>query len=281
MTHGQRGPETPEDNGERSGAPPAPSPVVVAAAASRGRLFSARARLRNYFLTGLIVAGPLALTIYITWWIVGAIDGWVKPFVPDRYWPDAYFSVSVPGFGLVVALIALTLLGFLTANLVGRTLVSSSETLLERMPVVSGLYRGIKQIFETAFSPGGTSFRKVALVQFPTPGTWSIVFVSSPPPAEMARPLPGGAEADYVGVFLPCSPNPTTGFFFYLPRKDIVEVSISVDEAAKLVMSAGLIQPEEYQRRAQAMVDDPHAPAGAQDEPASAREQATEPPVRQ
>jgi len=236
---------------------------MVAAAASSGRLFSARARLRNYFLTGLIVAGPLALTIYITWWIVGAIDGWVKPFVPDRYWPDAYLSVSVPGFGLVVALFALTLLGFLTANLVGRTLVSSSETLLERMPVVSGLYRGIKQIFETAFSPGGTSFRKVALVQFPTPGTWSIVFVSAPPPADMARPLPGGAGADYVGVFLPCSPNPTTGFFFYLPRKDIVEVSISVDEAAKLVMSAGLIQPEEHQRRMQAMVDDPDTPADA------------------
>jgi len=263
MTDGQREPESPEDNAAPRQAPPTPPPAVVAAAASRGRLFSARARLRNYFLTGLIVAGPLALTIYITWWIVGAIDGWVKPFVPDRYWPDAYLSVSVPGFGLVVALIALTLLGFLTANLVGRTLVSSSETLLERMPVVSGLYRGIKQIFETAFSPGGTSFRKVALVQFPTPGTWSIVFVSSPPPPDMARPLPGGADAGYVGVFLPCSPNPTTGFFFYLPRKDIVEVSISVDEAAKLVMSAGLIQPEEHQRRMQAMMDDPDTPADA------------------
>lgn len=259
-----------------------PPASVVAAAASTGRLFSARARLRNYFLTGLIVAGPLALTIYITWSIVGAIDGWVKPLVPDRYWPDTYLHVSVPGFGLIVAFVALTLLGFLTANLVGRTLINSGETLLERMPVVRGLYRGIKQIFETAFSPGGTSFRTVALVQFPTPGTWSIVFVSAPPPREMADPLPGGAAHDYVGVFLPCSPNPTTGFFFYLPRKDIIEISVSVDEAAKLIMSAGLIQPEEHQKRMQAMIDNPDvvpdeetppdAPAAAQEAKEAAKQ---------
>lgn len=230
----------------------AAGPALVQAP-RRGPLFSLRARLRNYFLTGLIVAGPLALTIYIIWWIVGAIDGWVKPLIPQRYWPESYLNVSAPGFGVIIAIVSLTLLGFLTANLVGRTLISSGETILERMPVVRGLYRGIKQVFETAFSPDGTSFRKVALVQFPTPGTWSIVFVSAPPPPEMTAPLPDGGAGDYVGVFLPCSPNPTTGFFFYLPRKDIYEVPITVDEAAKLVMSAGLIQPEEHRRRMAAL----------------------------
>lgn len=259
MSNGIHGPSRPE-NGPAPAGTSAPPPATVAAAASRGRLFSARARLRNYFLTGLIVAGPLALTIYITWWIVGAIDGWVKPLVPDRYWPDTYLSFTLPGFGLIIAFVALTLLGFLTANLVGRTLINSGETVLERMPVVRGLYRGIKQIFQTAFSPGEAAFRTVGLVQFPTPGTWSLVFISAQPTAEVAAPLPGGQPADYVGVFLPCSPNPTTGFFFYLPRRDVLDIAISVDDAAKLVMSAGLIQPEEHQRRMQALADSPPSP---------------------
>jgi uncharacterized membrane protein len=222
---------------------------------------SARARLRTYFLTGLIIAGPLALTIYITWWFVDLIDGWMKPFVPAAYWPDTYLPFRLPGFGLVFAFLGLTLLGFLTANLVGRTLLSLGETMLARMPVVRGLYRGIKQVFETLFSQSGTSFRKVGLVQFPSPGMWSIVFISAPASADLASDLPEAGE--YVGVFMPCTPNPTTGFFFYLPRRDVVDVPLSVDEAAKLVMSAGLIQPEEQQRRLQALAAGEREPADA------------------
>lgn len=241
---------------------PSPQEIAAQIAAQSGRL-SARTRLRNYFLTGIVVAGPLALTASIVWWVIGLVDGWVKPFIPTAYWPDTYLPVSLPGFGLIVSLVGLTLLGFLTANLVGRTLVEFGEMILERMPVVRGLYRGIKQVFETLFTPSGTSFRKVGLVQFPTPGTWSIVFLSASPAKEIVGPLPP-EPGEYVGVFLPCTPNPTTGFFFYLPRRDVIEVSISVDEAAKLVMSAGLIQPDEQQRRLQTLAGQRPADAAAE-----------------
>lgn len=205
-------------------------------------------RIRAYFLTGVVIAGPLAITSYITWWFINLVDGWVKPFVPARYLPDTYLDFPIPGFGLIVALFGLTLLGFLTANLVGRSLLDFGEMLLGRMPVVRGLYRSVKQIFETVFSQSGTSFRTVGLVQFPTKGMWSIVFMSTPPMGEMAERLPEPEE--YVAVFLPCTPNPTTGFFFYLPRKDVIELSISVEDGAKLIMSAGLIQPEGQKRLA-------------------------------
>lgn len=204
------------------------------------------ARLRNYFLTGLIFTGPIAITLYITWWVVTLIDGWVKPFVPERYLPEAYLPFTIPGFGLVIGLIGLTLIGFLAANLIGRGLIDLGETVLARMPVVRGLYRGVKQVFETLFSTNGTSFRTVGMVEFPVRGTWSIVFLAAPAGAEVQGRLP--EAGDYVGVFLPCTPNPTTGFFFYLPRRDVVVLDMSVDDAAKLVMSAGLIQPPEVRR---------------------------------
>lgn len=198
-------------------------------------------RLRRYFLTGLVLAAPLAITASVTWWFVNLVDGWVKPLVPAQFWPDTYLRFPVPGFGVVFALVGLTLLGFFAANLVGRTLIGASEALLNRMPVVRGLYKGVKQVFETIFSQSGTSFRKVGMVQFPQPGMWSIVFIAQEAAPEIAGKLPDGDEQ--IGVFLPCTPNPTTGFFFYLPRKEVVEVAISVEEGAKLIMSAGMIQP--------------------------------------
>jgi len=200
-------------------------------------------RLRRYFFTGLVLAAPLAITASVTWWFVNLIDGWVKPLIPSAYLPDNYLPYPIPGFGLVIGLIGLTLLGFLTANLVGRTLIDAGEAILNRMPVVRGLYKGVKQVFETIFSQSGTSFRKVGMVQFPQPGMWSIVFIAQEAAPDIAGRLPDGDEQ--IGVFLPCTPNPTTGFFFYLPRRDIVELSISIEEGAKLIMSAGLIQPGE------------------------------------
>lgn len=234
-------------------APPPPEPD----AGPRPRV-SARGRLRTYFLTGIIVAGPLAITAYITWWIITLIDGFVKPLVPASYLPDHYLPFSIPGLGMLIAFVAVTLLGFLTANLVGRSVVEFGEVLLARTPVISGLYKGLRQIFETLFSANGTSFRTVGLVEFPVKGTWSVVFLSAPaaPDVQTALPQgegPGGRRNDYVGVFLPCAPNPTTGFFFYLPRADIIEIGMSVDDAAKLVMSAGVIQPEDPQGRLQAL----------------------------
>lgn len=208
-------------------------------------------RLRRYFLTGLVIAAPLAITVSVTWWFINFIDGLVKPLIPAKYWPDSYLPYPVPGFGLVIGLIGLTLLGFMTANLVGRTLLDASEALLDRMPVVRSLHKGVKQVFETIFSQGGTSFRKVGMVQFPQPGMWSIVFIAQEAAAEIAGKLPDGSEQ--IGVFLPCTPNPTTGFFFYLPRREVVELTISVEDGVKLIMSAGLIQPGEMGSKAAAL----------------------------
>ena len=125
------------------------------------------AAIRTYFLTGLIVAGPVAITIYLTWSFVTWVDGWVTPLIPASYLPETYLPFQIPGFGLIVALIGLTLVGFLTANLVGRTLVRFGENLLDRMPVVRGIYKALKQVFATVFSQSGTSFRKAGLVEFP------------------------------------------------------------------------------------------------------------------
>src|SRR6516165_5336318 len=199
------------------------------------------ARFRNYFLTGLVVAGPLAITFYLTWWFVTWVDGLVRPFVPLAYRPETYLPFGLPGSGLIVAVIALTLLGFLTANLIGRSLVDLGERILGRIPAVRAIYRGLKQVFETLFSGTGSSLRKVGLVEFPSPGMWSIVLISQSPSEDIARSLPG--QEEHVSVFLPCSPNPTTGFFFYVPKSKIIEVELSAEDAATLIMSAGVVQP--------------------------------------
>lgn len=221
-----------------------PTPGEILSAAPHS---GAMARLRRYFLTGIVVAGPLAVTAAVTWWFVDLVDRWMTPLVPASWRPEAFLPFAIPGFGLVVALFGLTMLGFLTANLAGRAILEVSEGLLERTPVVSGLYRGMKQIFSTVFSSSGTTFRTVGLVQYPAKGMWSIVFLSKPAAPAIAGRLPDGDEQ--VGVFLPCSPNPTTGFFFYVPRSEVIEVDLTPDEAAKLVMSAGLIQPDDLTRR--------------------------------
>lgn len=216
------------------------------------------ARIRNYFLTGLIVAGPVAITLYLTWSFVTWVDGLVRPFVPLDYRPETYLPFGIPGSGLVVAFIALTLLGFLTANLIGRKLVSLGESLLGRMPVVRAIYRGLKQVFETLFSGSGSSFRKVGMVEFPSPGMWSIVLISQSPSVEVAEKLPGMEE--HISVFLPCAPNPTTGFFFYVPRSKVIEIDMSAEDAATLIMSAGVVQPgSDPQRKIAALAETANA----------------------
>ena len=198
-------------------------------------------RLRNYFLTGLVLVGPLYITINLTWWFINWVDDLMRPFIPIGLRAETYLPFKVPGYGLIIALIALTLLGFLTANLVGRKLIEFGENILNRMPVVRPIYKSLKQIFETLFAKTGSSFRRVALVEFPSPGMWSLVFLSQPPGSEITARLP--AEDGYVSCFMPCTPNPTTGFFFYVPKRGVVELDIPVEAAAKLIMTAGMIQP--------------------------------------
>jgi len=217
---------------------------------------SVASRIRTYFLTGLIVAGPIAITVWLIWSFVTWVDDLVRPFIPMAYRPETYLPVKIPGFGLIIAFLALTVLGFLTANLVGRTLFEIGETVLERVPIVRPIYRGLKQVFETLFSKSGSTFRTVGLVEFPAPGMWSLVFLSTPPGADITTLLP--SDEEYVSAFMPCTPNPTTGFFFYVLRREIIELDISVEDSAKLLMSAGMIQPgggPEQQKRLAALAE--------------------------
>jgi uncharacterized membrane protein len=219
----------------------APNLVATVAADPQPAPRSLGSRLRTWFFTGLVVFGPVAITVYIAWWFIDTVDNWVKPLVPTRFWPDSYLPFHVPGFGVVIAIVGLTLLGFLAANIAGRTLVRVGEALLDRTPVVRGIYKSVKQIFETVFSQSGHQFRKVGLVEFPFKGCWSIVFITADPAAAVAGVLPPG---DMTSVFLPCTPNPTTGFYFFIPTADVIELPMTAEDAVKLIVSAGVVQPE-------------------------------------
>jgi uncharacterized membrane protein len=210
-------------------------------------------RLRTYFLTGLVVAGPVLITIYLTWSFVTWVDDLVRPLVPVDYRPETYLPFKIPGSGLVVAVMGFTLLGFLTANLVGRTLIELGEMVLDRMPIVRAIYRSLKQVFETLFSGKGSGFRRVGLVEFPSPGMWSIVLISQPPSREVSASLPGKEE--HMSVFLPCAPNPTTGFFFYVPKSGVIEVDMTAEQAATLIMSAGVVQPGSEKKNVVALAE--------------------------
>lgn len=213
-------------------------------AAPRRTAFSAR--VRAWFLTGVILTGPIALTFYVTAGIVNTIDGWAKLIIPSWFWPETFLPFSVPGYGVVLAFFALTLLGFLAANFVGRRLIAISEALLDKMPIIRTLYKALKQVFETVFSPGGTSFRKVCLVEFPREGQWSLGFISSDPsaPVRAALPVDNDALGHHVSVFIPCAPNPSSGFYIYVHESKIRDLNVTPDEGFQAIMSAGLIQPE-------------------------------------
>ncbi|MGE0847639.1 MAG: DUF502 domain-containing protein [Flavobacteriaceae bacterium] len=198
-------------------------------------------RVRNYFLTGLVIAAPLSITIYLTWTFINWVDAWVKPVIPLRYLPETYLPFSIPGIGLVVAIVFLIVLGAATANLFGRTIVSYGELLLGQMPLVRTVYRGLKQIFETVLSQSSTSFQKVGLIEYPRKGLWAIVFVSTETRGEITErsQTPG----QMMSVFLPTTPNPTSGFLLFVPTEDIILLDMTVEEGAKLVISAGLVVP--------------------------------------
>lgn len=210
-------------------------------------------RLRNYFLTGLIIAGPVGITFYIIWSFINLIDAWVKPFVPARYLPDTYLPFTVPGVGLIFSMTAIMLIGFFAANLFGRTLVGYSELMLDRMPVVRNVYRALKQIFETVLSKSSNSFQYVGLIEYPRRGLMAIVFVSTETTGEIKNRADDGSGL--LSVFLPTTPNPTSGFLLFVPKKDITILDMSVEEAAKLVISAGLVVPEVRQEQLQALAD--------------------------
>lgn len=202
--------------------------------------------VRAYFLAGLIVTAPIGITIWLAWWFVSLFDGWIKPFLPEVFNPEHYLPFSVPGVGLVVAVIGLTLIGWLAANLVGRTLLKYWESILGRMPVVRSVYKATKQIFETAFAESGNNFRQVGLVEYPRRGVYAVVFVARElDGSEIGRP----AGETYVSAFMPTTPNPTSGFLFFLRKEEVRIIDLTVEDGAKLVISAGLVTPASQAKR--------------------------------
>lgn len=200
------------------------------------------AQLRNSFLTGLIIVGPISITIYMVWTFIDFIDSWVTPYLLKLF-PNIPLPVeSIPGIGLVVAIFGIMVIGAFTANLFGRSLVGFGERVLDRMPVVRNLYRALKQIFETVLSQSGTSFQKVGVIEYPRKGLYAIVFVSTETKGEIAEKCADGER--FLSVFLPTTPNPTSGYLLFLPERDITILDMSVEEGAKLVISAGLVVPE-------------------------------------
>lgn len=218
------------------------------------------ARLRNYFLTGLIICAPLAITIYLVKSMIEWVDSWVKPYIPTVYNPDNYLPIAIPGFGLIIAVFIITMIGFLTANFIGRSIVHYGETLLDRMPLVRSIYRGLKQIFETVLSNKSDMFTKVGLVEYPRRGAWAIVFISNESKTEVGDALEAHHQ-ESIAVFMPSTPNPTTGYLMYVPKTDIIPLKMSVEDAAKLVISAGLVTPE-YQEKTLSLAQEALKSAG-------------------
>lgn len=245
---------TPEPNEPRS--PPTPADGEAVLAEGLKRLahedpdvpLRLGARIRNYFLTGIIIVGPLAVTIYLLKWFVEFADEHVKPLIPSIYLPDTYLPFAVPGIGVLFGVAGVTLIGFLGANLLGRSLISFGEMLLDRMPIVRNVYRALQQIFESAVTATGSTraFQKVGLIEFPSKGLWSLVFVTGVAGGEIAASKPGG-ETDLVTVFMPTGIVPPTGFICFVPRREVTFLRMSVEDAAKIVISAGMVTPDQQQ----------------------------------
>ena len=202
-------------------------------------------RLRNNFLTGLIVIAPIGLTFWLIWSIMGWMDSWVLPFVPARYRPDIWLlnqfglDLDIRGIGVAFFLIFTLLVGWGAKGFIGRSLLRWAENLVQTMPVVRSVYGGLKQIAETILAQDQSSFEQACLVEYPRKGLWAIAFVSTTAKGEIAA----RADAPMLSVFLPTTPNPTSGFLLFVPADDIVLLDMSVEDAAKLVISAGLVYP--------------------------------------
>lgn len=214
------------------------------------------ASLRASFLTGIVVIAPVGLTVWLIWTVIGWVDGVVWPFVPQAYHPEQFLNrmlgnsdpasgdwinVNVRGVGVIVFLLFTLLVGWIAKGLIGRSLVRFAESLVERVPVVRSIYSGVKQIAETVFNQEDRSFEKACLIQYPRKGIWAIGFVSTTARGEIARRAETGGRL--MSIFLPTTPNPTSGFLLFVPEEDVIELDMSVEQAAKLVISAGLVYP--------------------------------------
>jgi len=199
--------------------------------------------LRSGFLTGLVVIMPVGLTIWLIWTMFGWVDGFVLPLVPSRFNPEQYIGINLRGVGVIFFLVFTIVVGWIAKGLIGKSLIRFAESLVERTPVVRSIYSGIKQIAETVFAQSERTFEKACLIQYPRKGIWAIGFVSTTAKGEVAQRIETTGEL--MSVFVPTTPNPTSGFLLYFPREDVIELDMSIEEAAKLVISAGLVYPPE------------------------------------
>jgi uncharacterized membrane protein len=211
------------------------------------------ARLRGSFLTGLVVIAPVGLTVWLVWSVVGWIDGFVLPLVPNYYQPDKLIQtylglepsvqIDVRGIGVVIFLLFTVFIGWVAKGYIGRSLIRYAESLVERTPVVRSIYSGIKQISETVFAQSERSFEKACLIEYPRKGIWAIGFISTTAKGEVSARA--GNTGALLSIFVPTTPNPTSGFLLFFPAEDVIELDMSVEDAAKLVISAGLVYPND------------------------------------
>lgn len=196
--------------------------------------------VRTNFLTGLIVVAPVVVTLYLTWAFVTFVDAKIVPLVPTPYNPATYIETDVPGFGLVVFVIFTTFVGYFAKKVFGKQLILLGEGIVDRLPLVRSIYNAMKQIVETVLNQSKSSFSQACLIEYPRRNLWAIAFVSTRTRGE----IPGRAgEDEMISVFLPTTPNPTSGFLLFVPARDIIPLDMSVEDAAKMVISAGLVVP--------------------------------------
>ncbi|MCK6408088.1 MAG: DUF502 domain-containing protein, partial [Thauera sp.] len=192
----------------------------------------------KYFITGLLIWLPLAITYMVIAWIVGTLDA-ILLWLPAEYQPSRYIGFDIPGVGVVASLLLVFFTGLVAANVLVQKLVQLWEALLARIPVVKSIYYSVKQVSDTVFSSNGQAFRKALLVQYPREGVWTIAFLTGQPGGDAAEHLRG----DYVSVYVPTTPNPTSGFFLMMRRSEVVELDMSVDDALKYIISMGVVAP--------------------------------------
>ena len=196
--------------------------------------------MKKYLITGLLIWIPLAITLWVLHLIVTAMDQTLTLLPPD-FLPKYY----IPGLGAVLTFLVVLATGVLASNIIGQRLLSVWERMLGRIPVVKSIYSGVKQVSDTLFTPGGQAFRKALLVQYPRQGSWTIAFLTGSPGGDVVNHLKG----EYVSVYLPTTPNPTSGFFLMMPKEDVIELDMSVDEALKYVVSMGVVSPRITSKR--------------------------------
>lgn len=197
------------------------------------------ARLRRYFFTGIVVTVPITVTLWSAWWFLNFVDTLVAKLIPAELNPNNYLPFEVPGLGLILTIVFFILIGWFARNFLGRMIIRASEFIVGRMPILNTVYNALKQVFEMTIGTQSTAFREVVLFQYPHPNSWTIGFVTGVTPGEI-QSVGGGSEV--LNIYIPVTPT-TAGFVVFVPKKDVIYLSMSVEEAVKLIASGGIITP--------------------------------------